>query len=472
MVGAHAGAAKTGISDRLTPGAVAQLSRSDELAFRAVFSGPVPPRSELYWRGLVYSRFDRGTWSVLKQESDEPADLVADETASGALDYEVILQPTGFNWLFALDVAVPRGGSAQRTSDYRLQQSLPVHAVTRYRVRSYPNLTMDAGWLDDEMRARELRLPNGNPRVRAFAAQLKARSQDSVEFAENVMAHIRNNAYHYTLQPPTLPTRDSVDAFWFSTQRGFCTHYAGALVYMARSVGIPARMVGGYQGGEINPITGHLAVRQYDAHAWVELWHEDLGWHRVDPTAAVAPSRIEQGLNSALSLADRASLPALSAMRLADWDLATDMLDWLDSLEHRWNLFVVGFDASRQRGLLQRWLGDLSPARMGLALLVAGGASLLLVALIVFCGGAARASMPTHACSRACAALARRPAYPSRQARHRTVICSGSPAPATWMRRCCRRCSGTSIRCSTRIAMKALLCVNDCGDCCAACNWV
>jgi transglutaminase-like putative cysteine protease len=220
--------------------------------------------------------------------------------------------------LFALDTAVTFGSRIEQTRDYRLVNAEPIMSVLRYRVVSHPDFVMDEV-LDQRTHARELVLPKGeNPRLRAYAADLLARSQSPEEMVERMLSYIRGETYHYTLRPPLFTGDDSIDQFWFDGRRGFCTHYAGAMVFALRSVGIPARMVGGYQGGQVNEITGHVVVRQYQAHSWVEVWFEGLGWTRVDPTAAVAPAQVESGLNAALSQVDRASLSFMSSTLMGD----------------------------------------------------------------------------------------------------------------------------------------------------------
>jgi hypothetical protein len=156
-------------------------------------------------------------------------------------------------------------------------------------------------------------------------------------------------------------------------------------------------MVGGYQGGEINPVTGHVMVRQYDAHAWVEYWQPGAGWQRMDPTAAVAPARIEQGLNAALSEEDRATLSAFTSTRFQGTALLRDLLFWADSLEHRWNLWVVGYDHQLQNDFLKKMLGEITPTRVGAAVLVGGGLSLGLVAGGLFWR---RRAVPRHPAER------------------------------------------------------------------------
>lgn len=372
--------AKTGISERMKPGAVAQLTRSDELAFRVAFQSPVPPNSELYFRGLVYTEFTDGTWSIPPSPRLQ-AGAVSDAVGEGALRYDVLLEPTAQTWLFALDTAFPLSGPVRRNAYHGLEADNAVLSVFRYRVQSWPQQQLEPGELPDDVRQEALAIDrNRNQRLQDQAARwYRAAQEDAARFVERIAAHIRNEPFVYTLSPQTLPDSDSIDAFWFDTRAGFCTHYAGATVMALRSVGIPARMVGGYQGGAINGITGHLEVRQYDAHAWIEYWQRGRGWIRFDPTAAVAPERIQQGLSAALSTADRSQLSLFANARLGQAGAIAGLLEWMDSLEHRWNLWVVGFDDKQQRGLLEALLGELTPRRIGLAMLGGGALSLALV---------------------------------------------------------------------------------------------
>jgi transglutaminase-like putative cysteine protease len=374
---------KTGISDVVKPGAIAALTQSDELAFRVVFSGDVPQARDLYWRGLVYSHFDKGTWSVGTELPAIPRERMP-EPESGAIPYEVLLEPTMSDWLFAMDTAFAQTPAVNLVQDYRLRSRDPVLSVFRYAVKSYPDFVMDPT-LVRRLLTRETQIDTtDNPRVVAYAREIYAQTGDPQALVDAVLKHIREQPYRYTLNPPLLEDSGSVDQFWFDTQAGFCTHYASAFVYMMRAVGVPARMVGGYQGGEINPITNHLMVRQYDAHAWAEVWLAGSGWMRVDPTAAVAPERIESGLTAALSVADLASLSVFTSARFGDWSAFNNLLYWADSLEHRWNLWVIGYDTNFQSAFLKRVLGELTPVRIGLALLFGGSISVGLVALTLF----------------------------------------------------------------------------------------
>lgn len=403
-------ASTTGISDKITPGDVASLTQSDELAFRAVFDAEVPAQRDLYWRGLVYSQFRFGTWAVAEPlEAFDPLEIEeASVNAPERLDYEVFLEPTQSKWLFSLDTPVSYGGRMDLLGDYRLVNAEPVLSVLRYRLSSNPNYTMDTE-LSAEVRARETELPpQDNPRIRAYAQALYAQTGSAQAMVEAMLQEIREGPYVYTLQPPVLPRVNSIDQFWFESRRGFCSHYAGSMVFALRAAGIPARMVGGYQGGVINTVTGHVVVRQYEAHAWIEVWLAGQGWTRYDPTAAVAPARVENGLDAALSSEDRAVLSFMTSARFGGEGLLNNMLEFVDSLEHRWNLWVVGYDASTQSDLLADLLGKVTPTRIGMAILIGGGLSLAIVTLTLFFR---RRPQPTHPAERLfqrfCRAMAR-----------------------------------------------------------------
>ena len=150
---------------------------------------------------------------------------------------------------------------------------------------------------------------------------------------------------------------------------------------MMRAAGIPARVVVGYQGGEVNPLGEYLQVRQYDAHAWTEIWLEDHGWVEIDPTAAVAPERIEYG--SRRSLADELTGAAAAMRRLADNPLLANLRNSVGYLQFAWQKWVLGYDQDTQLEFLRNWLGDTSPMRVAMVLLVGGVILVLPVALWV-----------------------------------------------------------------------------------------
>ncbi len=359
--------ARTGLSDRMAPGMISKLSMSDAIAFRVDFASAAPPRPQRYWRGPVLSRFDGREWTMIETQRDgEPARVAGTPVA-----YTVSLEPNGKPWLFALDVAqgpptpeaeadgaAPPNSLAVMTSDRRLVARTPVSQPLQYRQLSilaaaYPAPTGEE--LERE-RGESLQLPDDregrNPRTLAFARELRALQPNDVDYISTLLRWFRTEPFFYTLMPPRLPDRDSIDAFLFDTRQGFCEHYAGAFVVLLRAAGIPARVVTGYQGGEINPNGGYMIVRQSDAHAWAEAL-VDGQWRRVDPTGAVSPLRIDSGLGGALPSSEFVPLLA----RLDQGWLKSVQLAW-DGVNHDWRRHVVGFNRDRQQSLWHDWSID------------------------------------------------------------------------------------------------------------------
>ena len=372
--------AKTGLSETMAPGTISELSLSDAVAFRVDFDGLLPRPAQRYWRGPVLSRFDGRVWSALPR----PGTGTLTPWRAGGIAYSVTLEPHGKPWLFALDLpaSLPRpaaddaaaaAGYAILTRDQQLIARAPVAEVIRYEQLS---MLRDAfPPFDEDDGSDALRLPSrGNPRTVAFAQELRARHADDRALVAAALAWFRDEPFVYTMTPPLLD-RDPVDGFLFETRRGFCEHYAGAFALLMRAAGIPARVVTGYQGGEINPRGGYLIVRQSDAHAWTEVL-VDGAWRRIDPTAAVAPSRIESGLSRAV--ADDEPVPLFARLD-AGWLKNVQLA--FDSLNHAWRRDVVGFNRDRQRELwrdltLDRYAGWQIAAIAGALLLAWAGITL------------------------------------------------------------------------------------------------
>jgi transglutaminase-like putative cysteine protease len=364
--------ARTGLSDEMTPGDVSDLSASGEPAFRVRFNGTVPPPVQRYWRGPVLHEFDGRSWRRPRAQAF-PEQTVT--VAGAAVDYQITLEPHDRNWILALDLPGEwPAREAYRAWDFTLLSPRPLTDVASYHLRSYPGYRAGTV-LPKSVRHRDTQLPpSGNPRAVALGRELRARYGEPREIARAMLRRFRNEPFAYTMQPPRL-AENAVDEFLFGTRRGFCEHYASAFTVVMRAAGVPARVVTGYQGGEMNPMGGYLLVRQSDAHAWSEIWLDDAGWVRMDPTAAVAPERIERGLVSALAADELAPgrLRHESELWLGvtlAWDAANDL----------WNERIVRFNAARQFDLLER-LGFDEPDWRTLGLGLAASLATFFVAL-------------------------------------------------------------------------------------------
>ena len=369
--------AASGLSDSMSPGDISELSLSDAVAFRVAFDGPAPEPRDRYWRGLVLTRFNGRTWT-----GREPGISAAarDEirTEGEPVSYEITLEPTRQQWVFALDM--PVSWSLAQTfmgPQQQLARVTPIDQRVAYEVVSYPEYRVAAD-MPQLYRDWYASLPEGsNPKTVALAAEMRAAAASDRALIEDALRMFNEQAFFYTLEPPPLGS-DPVDRFLFDTRRGFCEHYASAFAVLMRAAGIPTRIVLGYQGGEINPLGGHLIVRQSDAHAWTEVWLDDLGWYRIDPTAAVAPERIELGTRDA----------ALEGIG-ADWGFTAGSelmhrltLTW-DAINARWNEWVLGYGPENQNRFME-WLGMHSPDWRKMLLTLVGIVVALIMLISVF----------------------------------------------------------------------------------------
>ncbi|MDD1964892.1 DUF3488 and DUF4129 domain-containing transglutaminase family protein [Pseudomonas sp. NPDC090203] len=370
--------ALTGLSDSMAPADVTELSKSAALVFRASFEGPVPPRDQQYWRGLTLEQFDGRRWS---QSSRAQVPDAPDWRRDGEkVSYSVVMEPTGKPWLMTLDVGETDLAGVRQMSDFRWQRRRPIDQSILYTVNSWPDAVRETT-LSDGARSQDLQLPaKVNPEAREWAADLHRRYPQPDRLVDAVLSNFAEQPFHYTLKPPALGP-NSIDDFLFGSRSGFCAHYAGAMTFVLRAAGIPARVVAGYQGGELNPDGNYISVRQFDAHAWVEYWQAGVGWRSVDPTAAVAPARIEQGLEQALAADEEflgdSPMSALRYRHLA-W-LNAIRMSW-DNLNYGWQRWVLGYQGQQQLQVLGRWFsGFHAPVFAGGAVAILG-----LLALWVF----------------------------------------------------------------------------------------
>ncbi|WP_201548163.1 transglutaminaseTgpA domain-containing protein [Psychrobacter sp. Pi2-1] len=361
--------ATTGVSDSMSPGDFANLGQSTELAFRVEFADERPPQQQLYWRGLVFSDFDGVTWRPASQKDQWSSRLqapawiqnafatVPDESRAAPVNYKVILEPTQQNWLFGLDYPFSEQPDINTTSGFTLSKDQPVTQQLRYDVLQFAQMRIDPV-LTEASRRENLALPNeGNSQSRALAKQLFEQSgSDPVRYIAAIEQWINRTEFRYTLSPPRLNT-NRIDEFLFETKAGFCEHYSSSFTFMLRAAGIPARVVAGYQGGEPSRNGNVWEVRQMDAHAWTEVWLEGQGWVRVDPTAFVAPERVEQGMNTITQQQGAAMFGngASAQISYQQYQVLQMLRRLSDQASYYWQKDVVGYDQDKQADSLLKW---------------------------------------------------------------------------------------------------------------------
>ncbi|MGE0528327.1 MAG: DUF3488 and DUF4129 domain-containing transglutaminase family protein, partial [Bdellovibrionales bacterium] len=345
-------AAKTGITDQLRPGSIADLVRSDELVFRATFlDGEVPSRRQLYWRGAVLDVSNGMNWDRSPGKADRRPPAPVQQNG----EIEIYLEPGFERFLFSLDdtrtLIFPneqnqRGLQAREGEIVDLERPLQVrerYFLQRLALRTSPKYGDKEPDLSPYLQVAEA----PSSRLKAFLAPLRGLPTGQV--VASLMRHFSSQGYAYTLEPSTV---DSMDEFLFDAKKGFCEHYAGSMATMLRHLKIPSRVVVGFQGGSSSFLSNYITVRAHDAHSWVEYFdHEGKRWRRVDPTMQVAPLRISQGSESLLQGAQE-WLPSWLPVDVSSFYARSRAV--FDEIEASWIGFLVRFDLARQKEFLAR----------------------------------------------------------------------------------------------------------------------
>lgn len=339
--------AKTGVSNSMTPGSIAKLASSDQHMFWAEFEGAVPKVNELYWRSLTLDHFDGKTWRATHAADALPPAGYRLPKSSKGQHYSVMMSPTQQRYLATLDLTLMDEG--QNTivplPDFSYQYAHPVEQKIQYGGTYYKEAQLQNGQNVAEIAASGYtQITNDNPYTAALADRLWLESQNPTQYVQKILQHFRQG-YVYTLEPGRLTSENTLDEFMFDTKSGFCEHYAGATAWMLRRAGISSRVVIGYLGGDIKAAERRVAVRGQEAHAWVEYWDQNR-WVRLDPTMAVAPNRLDHGIEALLM-----ALTGETIVGQGDQSWLAALKAWQEDLDYRWTKFVLGYQNQTQQSL-------------------------------------------------------------------------------------------------------------------------
>ncbi len=246
----------TGISDTMSPGDIAELSQSSALAFRIVGNmQQLPPRSKLYWRAMVLDQYDGRTWTsnFSNQQPVQAAQLQPDQVD---FQYQYITADPRVQWIMALEKSVPNQQGYILRSDWSMVPQRQNGRIQPIALQWVGESAYIQG--EDAQNERYQRFSQrlnvqvqtqSDPKAQQFALQMFAQSQQQPErYVQNILQWYRSNGFSYTLKPGTLG-QNRVDEFLFQSKQGFCEHYASSFALLMRYVGIPARVVVGYQVG-------------------------------------------------------------------------------------------------------------------------------------------------------------------------------------------------------------------------------
>ena len=342
--------AKMGLSDSMEPGSITDLGMSDELVFRVKFAGAIPPPKERYWRGPVLTKTDGKKWTQVSSLSYEK--YLDKLTYIGSpYQYTLLMEPQQKNWVFALEMPAEFPQVLRRNANYQLVAGEDLDKRSEFKLVSFP--AYNTGYITKTEYKDARQLPRAaSENINHLVAQLHGFDSPPDVFISQLLNHFRKEDFHYTLTPPLMED-NPIETFLFETRFGFCSHYASAFVYLMRVANIPARVVTGYQGGEFNVVGNFLEIKQADAHAWAEVWLENRGWVRFDPTAAIAPERIEKNIDIArLVPGGLISYAVSSKGTQAAFNLLKQARQLWSNVDYNWQRWVINYNNTNQASFL------------------------------------------------------------------------------------------------------------------------
>ena len=316
-----------GLSETVEPGSFAQISAIKKLAFRA--EGPELAPEDRYWRALVLNQSEEGRWV----RHDPPGEGAGGHVAGrDPLIFMIYPEPRTDRYLVTLDRPIlVTGFRHTQTVDQMFIARLSIDHRFRFEVRARPGATLRVTGEVDH--AFYLRAPSEvSQRMRKVAAGIRNENEEVTGRIRALAGFFRNQQLSYAQDD--LPSgSDPIDSFLFEKKRGYCEFFASAYITLARLAGIPARLVGGYYGGDYNPLGGYYLVGEETAHVWVEVLASDNSWQRIDPS--------QWAINASTTLGTR------------DRDQLSALRQLVDSLNYHWVQAVVIFDLRQQISLFR-----------------------------------------------------------------------------------------------------------------------
>ena len=348
------------LNDSLSAGDLASSAFNNSLAFRVEFNGDIPSYNQLYWRSKVMPIENNFSWIV---KPINPNSFLTDEQKAKLLqssqsnyEYTILHEKTRDYYLPYLDYVI-------QPSDGKLLPDFSVwHKKDKNSSFRYTGISQSQTYNPISANSVLLLQTQSQPsaRLQRLLNQWKQQTTDPSLLVNLIYQYFQKNEFAYSLEPPIL-SENPVDDFIFNKKIGYCEHYASAFTILARWLGIPARVVVGYHGGELNQTGQFMEVRYSDAHAWSEVWIND-SWVRVDPTAAISPDRINFGMSAFMSLWNGTNFDYSDTSKsLSNYlnprgvsRLFSTLKDTWDNVEYQWNKWVVDYDFDKQKGLLTK----------------------------------------------------------------------------------------------------------------------
>ena len=337
-----------GIPDKISLGSFQQITLEDEDIFNVKFFERVN-QSQLYFRVKTFEMLDQlKNWKSINTKVTFKNNNAFIQRSKDQLKYDLILFNHGKNWIPVLDYTVPRAYDFKFDSynlTYRLNQKMNAKKKFAFYAQSISPVT----YLNIKEKSYYLQIPNTvDSKLIAWAKDNKI-NKSELEFAEFLMDHFKSQNYFYNLKPN--PIGNNYSKFFFETKEGYCEYFAGTMALLLRAADIPSRIVTGYYGGRYNNLGDFYTFSQEDAHSWVEVWINNTGWIRFDPTQVIPPSNIKNTINSFEREENNIAIEQNEFVKFFG-DKGLNL--WVKYIDYQWTNFLINYDSDQRSKLISQ----------------------------------------------------------------------------------------------------------------------
>jgi len=338
-----------GIPDSINLGSFSEFSNSDEDVFTLINNNF--KKDELYFRVKIFDYMEedkswRPSSSYYLYDKYKSSFKVVDGRELNQT-YQIILEPFKKKWIPSLKNSKLISNNIEISEDYFNQIYFSRDLIDRKKQISFKRYKTNY-YLGEDLKDYYTKTPsNISNRLQKWV--LNNNTSTPTEFLDKVYKKFSDGSYYYNLSPQNF-SGNNYENFFFDLKEGYCEYYAGTFVLLARLANIPSRIVTGYYGGELNDVGDFYKFKQKDTHAWAEVWLDDKGWVRIDPTSAIPDSNVRNTLNNIFSNKQFASNSLFSSNFFKKISYYFNYADFV------WTQHLLSYDDNERKNFIKELL--------------------------------------------------------------------------------------------------------------------
>ncbi len=342
-------ASSLGIPDTISLGSFSQFSNSDEEIFMLINNGY--SQDDLYFRVKIFDYMEENqSWrpsSSYYLFSKFKDDFKISNKIDLNNSYQIILEPYKKKWIPSLKNSQLVNENIKITKDLFNETFISKDLIDRKKNIKFKSIKTNLN-LDEEILKYYTLLPKTvSNKLKLWVSENN--NSTKVDFINKIYERFSNGSYFYNLSPKKTSI-NNYENFFFNDREGYCEYYAGTFVLLARLAGVPSRVVTGYYGGELNEVGNFYSFKQKDTHAWAEVWLDDKGWVRIDPTKAIPKENIINSLNNVFTTNDFSSNGLFSSKFIKTLGFYFNYLDFV------WTQHLLSYDDKQRKNFIERVL--------------------------------------------------------------------------------------------------------------------